>query len=317
MEKKGLKLAPIFCNGMILQRDTVNHIYGTDELCKNITIHFRNHEYHALVDENGDFCAEIPPVNAGGPYEMIIEGSESIHISDILFGDVFLLTGQSNMELPIRRVLDVSAKEIANSKEPMIRQYLLSPSFQFDGPRNYMQKSSWKSAENEDLMGFSAAGFFFAKEIKGKYQIPVGLVLAAAGGSSVEAWMSKEDVKVFDEYNPILEKFYNLKNFEDYISLQQKDANNWLDTLKQGEWKLEEVENYQKWHTCRMPSLVSDFLKVPFHGSVYFVKEVTLEEEPDLEMDGINMGTIIDSDCVWVNGELIGRTEYRYPPRNI
>lgn len=314
MDKQGLILAPIFCDGMILQRDKENCIYGTDTIAETVTVIFMDREYSGAVEENGDFCIKLPKISAGGPYNLIVKGSESISISDILFGDVYFLTGQSNMELPLRRVLDVSAEEISQTNEPEIRQYLLPAAYQFSGPKKYMYASPWKKAQGEDLMGFSAVGYFFAKEIKDTYKVPVGLILAAVGGSRIEAWMSPASVKKFNEYNPIVEEFYDLDYFNEYMNKQQILSDKWLKELEEEE-QIVTNEDMKNWETCVVPSLVSDYTDKPFQGAVYICREILLPEEPTAGSASIYMGTIIDSDCIWINGRLIGRTEYRYPPR--
>ena len=92
MCKTGLTLSPIFCDGMILQRDTSNYIYGTETLADTITVLFMGIEYKTEVNDIYEFSIELPPAAAGGPYNMTIEGSSKIVISDILFGDVYILS---------------------------------------------------------------------------------------------------------------------------------------------------------------------------------------------------------------------------------
>ncbi|MDF2942351.1 MAG: sialate O-acetylesterase [Herbinix sp.] len=316
MEEKGLVLSPILCDGMILQREVCNRIYGTEKKADTVTVCFMDKEYSARVEDNFDFSVELPPVEAGGPYRITVKGSSEITISDILFGDVYLLSGQSNMELPIRRVLDVSANEIKNTSEPMIRQYLLPATFKFSEPEKYMYASSWKKAMGEDLMNFSAAGYFFAKEIKESYQVPIGLIMSAVGGCRVESWMNPVTLRKFGDYEDIVKDFKDPEYFKKYLQEQQNKANEWISHIEEEEQKFLDSDNYKEWDTCRIPSLVSDYDKGTFNGSVYLCKEVILDSEPVEEDAYIYMGTIIDSDRIWINGILVGRTEYRYPPRN-
>lgn len=166
MSVKGLTLSPILCDGIIFQRDVNNLIYGSDSEAVTVTVCFMGAQYSAGVDDNQDFYIELPPVAAGGPYSLTVKGSSEITIKDIWFGDVYILSGQSNMELPIRRVLDVSGDEIKNTCEPYIRQYLIPAEFNFKEPEKYMYAGFWKKAVGEDLYEFSAAGYFFAKEIR-------------------------------------------------------------------------------------------------------------------------------------------------------
>lgn len=315
MCKRSLTLSPILCDGMVLQRDTGNFIYGSDTEAASVTVSFMDSQYTAKVDDNHDFCVELPPVAAGGPYSLSVKGSCEITIKDILFGDVYILSGQSNMELPVRRVLDVSEKEIENTCEPGIREYHIPATFNFKEPEKYMYAGSWKRAVGEDLMEFSAAGFFFAKEIKEAYQIPVGLIKTAVGGCGIEAWMNPATLSRFGDYDKLVEDFKNIDYFNAYIQKQQNSANDWASRIEAEERKFSETEDFRNWDTCVIPSLVSDYNAGDFQGSVYLCREVFLEEEPDKDDAYIYMGTMIDSDRIRINHEEVGRTEYRYPPR--
>lgn len=312
---KGLVLAPIFSNGMILQRDQEIILYGTEAKAATVSVIFMEKEYTSTVEGDGDFLIKLPPTRAGGPYKIKVVGSEVIYIEDVLFGDVFLLTGQSNMELPLRRVLDVSAEEINHTYQPEIRQYLIPGTYQFNEPKKHMYASTWKNATGEDLMGFSAAGYFFAKEIKETYKVPVGLILAAVGGSTIEAWMSPAACKKLGISINYLNEFYDLNYFNKYMEKQQEACAEWRLKLEDDEINLNLEENYINWDVCVVPSLISDYCKEPFQGTVYLCRELTLMEEQISDTANIYMGTIIDSDCIWINGHFIGRTEYRYPPR--
>ncbi|MFT4146716.1 MAG: sialate O-acetylesterase, partial [Mobilitalea sp.] len=315
MEKQGLMLAPILSDGMILQREVSNNIYGREDIAATVIVSFMGADYYAEVDEKHEFCVELPPVSAGGPYEITVRGSTEITLQDVLVGDVYLLSGQSNMELPIRRVLDVSGEEIAQVQEPFIRQYHIPASYNFKEPESYIYAGSWKKAEGEDLLNFSAAGYFFAKELKEAYQIPVGLIMTAVGGSTIEAWMSPSSLAGFGNYQELIKGYDNLACFNEDIRKQQEESEEWLARLEQEEPKEQIIKDYTAWNTCQVPSFVSEFLGEDFQGSVYLCKEIHLEEEPMLDTAYIYMGSIIDSDRIWINHIEMGRTEYRYPPR--
>jgi Domain of unknown function (DUF303). len=300
---------------MILQRDEINYIYGADSGASSVTVNFMGSLYSTDTEENNDFYIELPPVKAGGPYSLTIRGSAEITITDILFGDVYLLSGQSNMELPLRRVLDVSAKELENVFEPSIRQYHIPPSYNFKAPEKYMYTASWKKAAGEDLFDFSAAGYFFAKEIKKAYQIPVGLIMTAVGGCAIESWISPDTLNKFGDYENRIAAFKNIDYFHSYIQEQQKQANEWTLQIEEEEPKIDILKEHITWDTCRVPSLVSEYIAGNFQGSVYLCRKVFLEEEQFSGNSYLYMGSIIDSDRIWINGEEIGRTEYRYPPR--
>ncbi len=314
MEGKGLTLSPILRDGMVLQRDAVNRIYGRETISDTVTVRFMDTEYCAVVDGNSEFCAELPPAAAGGPYRITVKGSCEITIDDIWLGDVYILSGQSNMELPVRRVSDISGEEIENACEPLIRQYHIPASYNFREPEKYMYASSWKKAAGEDILDFSAAGYFFAKEIKEAYQVPVGLILTAVGGCRLESWMNPTALGRFGDYESLVEGYKNAEDFEAFLRKQRSLAEEWDFRIEEEELRFTDGDNYKEWDTCTVPSLVSDYGTV-FCGSLYLCREIVLDKEPSGEDALIYMGSIIDSDRIWINGKPVGRTEYRYPPR--
>lgn len=314
MGEKGLTIAPIFGDGMILQRDTYNRIYGKETMASTVSVLFQDTIYSADVDCKNNFTIELPPVKAGGPYSMKVMGSSEIVFTDILFGDVYLLSGQSNMELPLQRVLDVSGEEIEQTCEPTIRQYLIPASYNFAKSERFMYPSTWKKAEGEDLLGFSALGYFFAKEIKENCDVPVGLVMTAVGGSKIESWMSHVALSKFGDYELMVEVFKDKNYFQKYLEDQQEVATCWQEKLNATEVKLSSDEDYKEWKTCNVPSLASEYIDEPFCGSLFLSKEVKIEGKPSGE-GFLYMGTLINSDIVYINGVEVGRTDYRYPPR--
>lgn len=312
MNRESFLLAPIFRDGIILQRNCSNEIYGMEMVEKEVVVSFLGAEYRGKVRDNY-FSITLPPTSFGGPYSIRVSGSKEQVIEDVYFGDVYLLAGQSNMELPIKRVLDVSYEEIKNTHEPLIRQYMIPASYNFKEPDVFMGESSWKLAMDEDIYDFSALGYFFAKEIKDKYQIPVGLILTAVGGSSIEAWMSPDTLDSFGEYRGEIEKFYDLEYFHSHMNKQQQKANRWMEEIAEGENI--SLSDYKTWDTVTLPAFTWEFGYEDFSGSIYFVKDVYLDEEQIRDNAYLYMGAIIDSDKIYINGVLIGETGYRYPPR--
>lgn len=192
-----VKLPALISDGMVLQREQSVKVWGTADAGENITIEFQKKSYHATADANGQWSITLPPLKAGGPFLMQIN---DIKLNDILVGDVWLCSGQSNMELPVKRVMDMFSNEILNYNNEKIRHILIPRKYNFHAPQEEMSATSWKTLTQKNVMEFSALAYFFAKEMYEKTGIPVGLINSSWGGTPVEAWISEEGLKEFPLY---------------------------------------------------------------------------------------------------------------------
>ena len=155
-------------------------------------------KYKTVADVQGNWKVTLPILKAGGPYTMAIN---DIELKDILIGDVWVCSGQSNMELPVSRVTDRFRDEIStDSNYPMVR-YIKTPLlYNFHAPQADIPGISWQAMTPENVMPFSALAYFFAKDVYQKTKVPVGIINSSVGGSPVEAWISEEGLKPFPYY---------------------------------------------------------------------------------------------------------------------
>ena len=345
------KLAGIFSNGMVLQRDTACAIWGKEESSGQVTVYVENKEYTSDV-RDGSFLVELPAHEAATGITMVIEGSEKITLTDVCYGDVYLLTGQSNMELPVSRTRDVSGEEIDASDYPFIRQYRVTPQYRLaEDKMADLPELPWTKATPDQIGEMSATGFYAARRIYDVKKVPIGLVLGAQGGSTVESWMPSELLKEFGDYEKIFQPFTEdgalqeyLNNRNTYIEQARKALESDEDAVLCKEIPADAVDFSvpgmilpEKTYEMRKAALASDLAKsfagkdeqgrtikellggeviLPqgFCGVVWFYKEFELAEEPEGSAFAY-VGNLIDADQTFVNGVLIGRTEYRYPPR--
>lgn len=186
-----LTLAAPFQDGAVLQRDKPVPIFGTSNPEEAITVTFADQKVTAKADASGKWVATLAPLSASAePTEMTIAaGSESLVLQDILVGEVWICSGQSNMAFKVRDVVDAAA-EMASADFPQIRQLLIAPKVA-DEPQT-MAQAKWTPASPSTVGNFSAVAYFFAREIHKALGVPVGLVNASLGGTGVEAWMRAE-----------------------------------------------------------------------------------------------------------------------------
>jgi len=318
-----VKLPKLISDGMVLQRNSDVKIWGWAASNENVSIHFIGSTYQTKADDKGNWDFQISNLKAGGPYKMEINASNSIKINDIMIGDVWVCSGQSNMELPMKRVSWNYPGEIENSENKYIRQFLVPDKYNFDEPQNDLSSGSWMYASPENTPDFSATAYFFAKQLYEKYKVPVGLINSALGGSPVEAWISENTLKEFPKYYNEAKIFRDsilIKITEDY---DRARSNAWYNLLHKEDDGFKDPKNIwydtnlntSNWSSVTVPGYWANSQVGPVIGSVWFRKKIDipsyLTDKPAL----LILGRIKDSDSVFVNGEFIGTTGYEWPPR--
>ena len=318
-----LRLPRLISNGMVLQRDTDIKIWGWATPGEPVSLQFAGNSYETRSDDSGKWLITLPPKQAGGPFTMEISAGNTITLSDILVGDVWLCSGQSNMELPVRRVRPLYEAEIADSENNHIRSFIVPKVFSFKKTLEDLSGGSWVAADPETVLDFSAAAWFFAVHLNETYGVPVGLLTSAFGGSPAEAWISEESLKEFPVHYSELQKCKSDSLMSAIASADQKRIQDWYTQLLRAD------EAYKtpgmKWHdpgmptdnwkTITMPGLWSGTELKGINGAVWFRKEIIVPASAAGKPASINLGRIIDADSAFMNGVFIGTVSYQYPPR--
>ncbi|MCC6280701.1 MAG: sialate O-acetylesterase, partial [Saprospiraceae bacterium] len=222
-----VRLPKLISDGMVLQRDADVNIWGWASPGEKVLVHFMGAVYGTKADKDGAWQVPLSPLKAGGPYDMLVQATNEIKISDILVGDVWICSGQSNMELPMRRVSPIYADDIAQSGNPFIRHFSVPQRYDFNTPQQDLPAGVWKSADPENVLAFSAVAYFFAKELYEVNKVSVGLINASLGGSPAEAWMSEEALKTFPA------PYRELQQFKDSTLIREIESS---DNARIGAW---------------------------------------------------------------------------------
>jgi sialate O-acetylesterase len=256
----------------------------------------------------------------GGPYTMeIVDGDSPIIIEDIYIGDVWLCSGQSNMEMPMDRLRDDFPEEWEQGKFPPIRQFKVPQEWDFSGPRKDLTGGVWMSASKETLHEFSGTAWFFAQALFEKHQNPIGLVNAAWGGTPAEAWMSRSALAEFPAVVADGDQYADSILCEQIAAQNAAAIKTWEDHLIHEDRGL--AEEWQKpqtdisgWGEISLPgNFAAD--NASFCGIVWLACEFYASAHFTAKNAKLWFGTIVDADTVYVNGFEVGNTGYRYPPR--
>lgn len=317
-----VRLPRLISDGMILQRDIPIKIWGWAYNGEKVTIRLNNQSFETTTGDNGKWQIIIPAHKAGGPYNIDISATNQISLKNILFGDVWLCSGQSNMEYPMNRLKDRYSKEIQNCTNNYIRQFKIPLVYEFNIPKDDYPFGNWEEVNPKTILDFSAVAYFFALELNKKYHVPIGIINASVGGSPAEAWMSAEALKEFPAYLADAERCKDQAYINQIMNTDRKNSNEWygkLNTTDKGltslpSWK-DPLLNDTCWPVMNIPGYWADNGLGMVNGVVWFRKEIELPSSMTGKPAWIQMGRMVDADSLFINGTFVGTTSYQYPQR--
>jgi sialate O-acetylesterase len=313
-----VRLPRLVRDSMILQRDTKINIWGWAAKNEKINIKFNNKSYKTTTGSDGKWLIQLPSMKAGGPYTMDIAGSNKVSLKEILIGDVWICSGQSNMVHQMN-IHDVTyAKDIAEANNPQIRHFWIPTLTNLQGPQDDLPTGYWKSAIGDDVRPFSAVAYFFAKKLYEKYHVPIGLINASVGGTPIEAWTSEEGLKDLSAMQATITKnkdtaYVNGTNRAAFSNATRPQPN---DLGMLGEKKWFDVSYVPKgWKTINIPGYWEDQGLRDLNGVVWYRKEIDIPAAMTGKPARVFLGRIVDADVLYINGKQVGATTYMYPQR--
>lgn len=316
-----VKLPRLIRDSMILQRDEKINLWGWASPNEKVNIRFNAKQYKTKAGADGKWAVQLPPTKAGGPYTIDITASNKINLKDILFGDVWLCSGQSNMVHQMN-IHDVTyARDIEEANYPQIRQFWIPTLTSLQGPQSDLPAGNWKSAVGEDVRPFSAVAYFFAREIYEKKKVPVGLINASVGGTPIEAWTSEEGLKDF----PSMQRTILNNKDTAYINGLQRRAMAGNNSQRYAPPKDKGLSGPlpwydpayipKAWRTIAIPGYWEDQGVKDLNGVVWYRKEIEVPPSMTGKEARVFLGRIVDADVLYINGKQVGNTTYMYPQR--
>lgn len=179
-----LRLSRLIDDGVVVQRGTEVPVRGWASPGDEILVEFLGTPYETVADGNGAWSVSLPAMDAGGPYDLSVRGlSEVLRVRDIMVGDVWLASGQSNMEWVI------SDSDGVPGEDPLIRQFKIPRSWSYD-EQDMLTGGVWAPADGDHVNDFTAVGYYFAQALREHIDVPIGIINSSWGGSRIEPWMS-------------------------------------------------------------------------------------------------------------------------------
>lgn len=205
MASADITLPNIFTNSMVLQRNQENAVWGKADVGESVSVHIGEQQLSTKADANGDWKVMLAPMGIGEPLELIVKGKNEIRVQDILVGEVWICSGQSNMQWSVNASNNV-ALEKASANYPNIRM-INFPQVGVQEPIWSHDDRKWMVCNPQNVGGFSAVGYFFARQLHQTLGVPIGMINNAWGGSACEAWINRETLASAPQFKPLLERW--------------------------------------------------------------------------------------------------------------
>lgn len=327
-----LRLAALFTDHMVLQRDALCPVWGWAAPGQTVTVSLSGAETTgtsttaALAGPDGKWTARIGPFAAGGPCSLTVAtDAQSVTLRDVLIGEVWICSGQSNMDWPVRLSRDPEAT-IASSSDTLLRLFSV-PHRSVPLPLpDIPDAAPWKLCGPETVGGFSAVAYFFGKDLRERLNVPVGLIKTAAGGTPAESWTSREGLGPFVEFHhgiaalnaEPLEPEKAQARYQERLAAWNRmrdEADPGFDAKASAEksggaspwkWAGPDVDT-SGWNRIQIPGKWEDQGYPTFDGTVWLRREIELPAEA-LGSGGLvlHLGPVDDSEETWFNGHRLG-----------
>ena len=311
-----VRLPKLVGNNMVLQRDVTIPIWGWADPGEKVTVHFMKQKRTTTAGKDGKWHIDLKPVKAGGPYEMVIKGKNEIKLTNILIGDVWLASGQSNMEWTLASTVNNFKEEIAAANYPKIRLFTVENAVA-SRPLSDISGFEWQVCSPETIGNFSAVAYFFGRKLHQDLGIPIGLINSSWGGTPAEAWTDLESIKKFPRYAAEAQKLADSPiEIDEAIKEFNTKKAEWLEEngadrgyMANGKTWADPAVETKDWGTMTLPALWEQPGILPnYDGVVWFRKELVLTQEEANEPLVLHLARVDDEDITYFNGSEIGRT---------
>ena len=301
----------LFQSGMVVQRGKLIPVWGHADAGEAVTVRFNKKVYQTTADADGRWRVDLPKMKAGGPYQLTVNDQT---IDNILVGDVWLLSGQSNIDVTIERVYPQYTQEIDKYENSQIRLFRVQNETSTHGVKEDIRHTNinWKPVNKQNAWLFSAAGYFLGKRMFQTNKVPQGIIVNSWGGTPIEAWISEDSLKA--DYPMLIKKLQMYQN-DNYVraQMQANGAANqqWESILNQTDPGYADVAvDETSWQQIDQNNWTWRGT-----GSVWLRQHITIDKEHAGKPARLLLGTLFDRDVTYLNGKQIGQTGYQYPPR--
>lgn len=303
-----IRISGVFNDHMVIQRDAPVKVWGWGDKGESITVTLNRQSRKTKVNNSGYWELQLKEMAYGGPYEMTVAGwSNKIRIKNILIGDIWICSGQSNMEFQVK-TSDNAPKEIETANYPMIRSLNVSRTVSALPQEDISDK--WEICSPSTVGNFTAIGYFYARELHKRLNIPIGIIHSSWGATGVRTWTSRT---AFNTLPPIMGSDYNQLALNDYNQFQKNNTENkkrfqeaFTNDIGMSEKWYDSCTDMSSWKEINLPrAWMGTELGVSL-GHVWYCKKIDLSEKVIGASGTLSLGIIDDTDIVWINGVKVG-----------
>jgi sialate O-acetylesterase len=306
-----VRLPAIISDNLVLQQETKVRIWGNARAGERVTVTFRNKSAETVADAQGRWQVFIGPLKSGGPAELTVKGDNTLTIKNVLVGEVWLCSGQSNMEWPLANTIGAT-ETLANANYPEIRMFRVEHHTSAE-PLTDLE-GHWVITTPDEAAHFTAVGYFFGRELYQRLKVPIGLINSSWGGTPAEAWTSHDALVSSPELKPILDRYESSLNMlpqakEAYAQAlaQWEEKNLYIDAGNKGEalGYADPATSTADWSKMDLPQQF-ETAGLLIDGAVWFRKVLELPESWAGKDLVLNLTPIDDQDVTYFNGNKVG-----------
>ena len=323
-----VQLPQLFQSNMVLQRGKPIPVWGTADAGERVVVTFKKKVYETTADDQGRWQVVLPQQKAGGPFQLTVNNQV---LDNVLIGDVWLCSGQSNIDVTIERVYPQYGKVIDDYSNEKIRMFRVQTDTDTHGPKSDIRRTpiNWKTVSKDNAWLFSAVGYFLGREMFEKTGVPQGIIVNSVGGTPIQAWLDADTLRLHHAREFQRTEFY--QDDEMVRSLQRANMmaqNRWQKMLtdtdpgyreqytardyNDSQWEVKNAFNRLPNGRLQSNNLTRDFR---YNGSFWARQHITIDAAHAGKPCRLLVGTLYDADQTYVNGKQVGTTGYQYPPR--
>lgn len=314
-------LPSFFTDNMVIQQNSLLTLPGKAKAGKQVTVKvsWSNDKYTAKATADGEFKIEVPTPSAGGPYQITVSDGEKLTLNNIMAGEVWICSGQSNMEMPVAgwgKVMNYE-QEIADANYPSIRLLQVKKTVAFTPQENVdMNMGGWQECSSATVPEFSSVAYFYARKLWQELNVPVGVIDCTWGGTPAESWTSYETLKQVMGFEKKMARMADAGfEREKLIKLYYQEMDEWLQQFNAGDAGIKDgtpqwisaLQTGSEWKTMELPGYW-ETRGLNFDGIVWFQKEVEIPGEWAGKEVTLSLGMIDDDDVTYFNGKEIGKS---------